>query len=89
MPHKSLLIGDTFEIFLYGNKGLNLKGVHYNLVELFSRNSLNDKRIRGVRGTPIKGELVNVCGWGVEGKWENLPIKLMFQFIFQITCLSL
>lgn len=32
---------------------------------------------------------LNVCGWGLEGKWENLPIKLMFQFIFQITCLSL
>lgn len=45
------------------------------------------REIRGVRDT--KGELVNVCGWGLEGKWENLPIKLMFQFIFQITCLSL
>lgn len=56
--------------------------------ELYSRGLYNDKKVRGVHGTPTRVNL-NVCGWGLEGKWENLPIKLMFQFIFQITCLSL
>lgn len=70
------------------NKGLDLKGVHYNLIELYGRDSTNDKKIRGVHGTPTEGELE--CVWvGAGGKVGNLPIKLMFQFIFQITCLSL
>lgn len=53
-----------YEIFLYGNKDLDLKEVHYNLIGLCSRDSTNDK-IRGVHGTPMEGELV--CVWAGAG----------------------
>lgn len=76
-----------YETFLYGNKGLGLKEVHYNLIGLCSKDSTNDK-IRVFVGHLWRMNLY-VCGWGLVGKWDNLPIKLMFQFIFQITCLSL
>lgn len=57
------------------------------MVELYSRDHNNEK-IEGVHGTPMEGEFE--CMWvGAGGEMENLPIKLMFQFIFQITCLSL
>lgn len=50
-----------YEIFLYGNKGLDLKEVHYNFgLYMYSRDSTEDK-IRGVHGTPMEGELV--CVW--------------------------
>lgn len=44
--------------------------------------------MKGVHGTPTEGEFECVVG-GWWGYGENLPIKLMFQFIFQITCLSM
>lgn len=49
---------------MYGNKGLDLKGIHYNLIELYGRDSTNDK-LRGVHGTPIEGELE--CVWAGAG----------------------
>lgn len=46
------------------------------------------RNLRGVHGTPMEGEFE--CMWvGAGGEMGNLPIKLMFQFIFQITCPSL
>lgn len=52
-----------YEIFLYGNKSLDLKEVHYNLIGLYSRDSTN--KIRSVHGTPMEGELV--CVWAGAG----------------------
>lgn len=68
-----------FEIFLDGNKGLDLKGVHYNLI-LYGRDSANDK-IRGVHGTPTEGELV--CMWaGAGGEMGKSAYKINVSVYF-------
>lgn len=76
-----LFIGDMYEIFLYGNKGLDLKGVSYNLIELYGRDSANDKKIRGVHGTPTKGELE--CVWvGAGGEMGKSAYKINVSVYF-------
>lgn len=70
-----LFIGDMYEIFLYGNKGFDLKGVRYNLIELYGRDFVNDKKIRGVYGIFIKGEFE--CVWvGVGGEMGKFVYKI-------------
>lgn len=68
------------EIFLYGNKGLDLKEVHYNLMELCGRDSTNDK-IRGVHRTPMEGKLV--CVWvGAGGEMGQSAYKINVSVYF-------
>lgn len=63
--------------FLYGNKGLDLKGVH--LVELYSRDHNNEKR--GVHGTPMEGEFE--CMWvGAGGKMGKYAYKINVSVYF-------
>ena len=60
-----------YEIFCTGNKGLDLKGVRYNW-NCMVGTPVNDKKIRGVHGTPTEGELECVGG----GWWGNGKICL-------------
>lgn len=72
-------IGDTYEVFC-GNKGLDLKGIHYNLIELYGRDATNDKR-RGVHGTPTEGELE--CVWvGAGGEVGKSAYKINVSVYF-------
>lgn len=71
--------------FSLWKQGFLKKGVHCDLNCMVGTPQI----IKGVHRTPTEGERECV-GLGVlVGKWGNLPIKLMFQFIFQITCLSM
>lgn len=80
-PESKLLIGDKYKISLYGKKGLDLKGVCYNLVELYSRDSTDAKKIRGVHGTPTKGK--RECVWvGAGGKVGKSAYKINVSVYF-------
>lgn len=75
------LSGGKYEISLCGNKGLDLKGVRYNLVELYSRDSTDDKKIRVFMRHPQRVDVNNV--WvGVGGEVGKSAYKINVSVYF-------